>query len=554
MEISESPTPTTISVVLVQGRKFLAMALVFSSLAIWLQWRSGVYEAELNGYPDEAAHLITGLMVRDYVVSGFGQSPIKFAETYYLHYPKVGFGIWPPLFHFVEAAWFLVTPPGKISAFVLQGLITGSLAAALTSLALPFGPWMALAAGVAFVGLPTVQLFTGMVMADNLMCLISFAAMVSFAWYAERWQRRFLLLFGLLAGMALMTKSNAAGLGLLPLIALVLLGQWRRIVSPAMFVAGAIALAVALPWQIMVIGLWTKTITANKYSVDYVIQMLQVHSQMYFNLPGIVIVLLAVAGFVKQVVTPWRVGQLKPLWASVTGLVVGMFLFGLAPLPPEPRYHVASLAGIVLFSAAGLHWMATKAAGRWGRWAEPACLLVAAALYGMTTFTIPQRYSLGYGDVARRIIENTSYRDSVVLVSAQNLGEGLMISEIALLELRPSHYILRATKMLSTSKWNLANYELRYDTPEKVEAFLESIPVRLVVYDTARGLMPMKHHELLNQVLEKNPEKWVRIGVYPPTGVNAEGGRVELYELKGYDKVRGPIKIDLPYTLQRIIK
>ncbi len=531
--------------------RFLGVVLLMTGMTVALQWKTGVYSSELNGYADEAAHLITGLMVRDYLVSGIGESPLHFAENYYLHYPKVGFGIWPPLYHFVEAAWFLVTPPGKTSAFVLQGLITGMLAACVTWMALPYGWWIALVAGLGLIGLPTVQTFTGMVMADNLMCLVAFLAMMVFRRYGEYWQRRDLYGFGLLAGLALMTKSNAAGLALLPVVSLVLLRQWRRIVSWPMVVAGTVALAVALPWQLLVMRFWTSATSASKYSVDYALLMLQVHLSMYMNMPGVVALSLALYGIVTRVLLPYWRGKVESKWAALSGLVVGMFLFGLAPLPPEPRYHVGSMAGMLVFAAAGLWDLAGIAERRLGRWGGFVALGAAVFLYLVTTPQVTQRPPVGYGEVARRIAGDPAFRDAVVLVSSENMGEGMMISEIAPLELRPSRYILRATKMLSRSRWNLDKYELLYKDTTEMEQFLESIPVKLLVYDTTKGVMDMPHHRVLAELLEKRKDRWRLVGVYPQQTAPA-GGQLFLYELLGEDgKPRKPITIDLKYTLQR---
>ena len=43
----------------------------FLGLAVGLQRLSGAYHCELSGYPDEPAHFITSLMVRDYIAAGF---------------------------------------------------------------------------------------------------------------------------------------------------------------------------------------------------------------------------------------------------------------------------------------------------------------------------------------------------------------------------------------------------------------------------------------------------------------------------------------------------
>src|SRR5688572_12835379 len=81
----------------------LSAALMFLALALALQIVRGSYHDEFNGSPDEPAHFVTGLMVRDYVANGLPGSPMAFARDYYLHYPKVAFGQWPPILYVVQA-------------------------------------------------------------------------------------------------------------------------------------------------------------------------------------------------------------------------------------------------------------------------------------------------------------------------------------------------------------------------------------------------------------------------------------------------------------------
>jgi hypothetical protein len=57
---------------------------------------------------DEPAHVVSSLLVHDYLTQGLGQNPLNFARSYYAHFPKVAIGRWPPLFHGTEALWMLV--------------------------------------------------------------------------------------------------------------------------------------------------------------------------------------------------------------------------------------------------------------------------------------------------------------------------------------------------------------------------------------------------------------------------------------------------------------
>src|SRR5579884_85213 len=84
-------------------------------VAVRIQWASGSYGSEIGHDSDEPAHVMTSLMIRAYVLSGFHESAMRYAEQYYIHYPKVGLGMWPPVFNIATAAWTIVVPPGRTS-------------------------------------------------------------------------------------------------------------------------------------------------------------------------------------------------------------------------------------------------------------------------------------------------------------------------------------------------------------------------------------------------------------------------------------------------------
>src|ERR1035438_140853 len=129
------------------GAVFLALLLV----AILWQWLGRAYSCEFSG-ADESAHLVTGLMIRDYVASGFPATPMKFAEEYYVHYPKVAFGMWGPLLHVAVAAWTLVFPPTRVSLLLLMALISAATALLLCrSLVDEFRIVLAVVAGFLFL-------------------------------------------------------------------------------------------------------------------------------------------------------------------------------------------------------------------------------------------------------------------------------------------------------------------------------------------------------------------------------------------------------------------
>jgi hypothetical protein len=98
----------------------LIIGLVVVVLA--LQFRMGAYRVERGVYSDDAAHFMNGLLIRDYLRSPIGTNPMRFAEQYYLHYPKIAPLMWPPLFHVVLGISLLPGLPAFPTALLLVGL------------------------------------------------------------------------------------------------------------------------------------------------------------------------------------------------------------------------------------------------------------------------------------------------------------------------------------------------------------------------------------------------------------------------------------------------
>lgn len=143
-------------------------ALIFGVIQIG----GGAFTAEFNGYSDESAHSMTGLMIWDYLLAGSWPHPVRFAEQYYVHYPKIAFGHWPPLFHLLEAVTWLFVPPSRLSAMLLVGCIGLAAALLLYRMARAVAPApAALAVSVILIAAPAFQGSVARVMADGLSLL-----------------------------------------------------------------------------------------------------------------------------------------------------------------------------------------------------------------------------------------------------------------------------------------------------------------------------------------------------------------------------------------------
>ena len=130
-------------------RNTLLFAVIFCAV-LGLAWRSGAIHSEFGRYPDEGMHYVTGLLVQDFLTSGHWSNPLTFASQYYLHYPKVALGNWPPGFSLMQAAWGMIFGVPRISMLFGMMVLTAWLAYLVYRAAEKyFGPvWAALGAGL----------------------------------------------------------------------------------------------------------------------------------------------------------------------------------------------------------------------------------------------------------------------------------------------------------------------------------------------------------------------------------------------------------------------
>ena len=534
------------------GTRVVVAFAVLLAFTVLLQWMGRAYQSEFGAFPDEPAHFITGLMIRDYVASGCPSSPIEYAEDYYLHYPKVAFGMWGPLLHFTEAAWMLILPPSRPAIILLMAVITALTATLLfVILRAEYGSVLALGAALVFLAIPTVQVYTGMVMADGLVALLDFSAAVLFGMYLNSRAWRHALWFGIFACLSILTKGNGMALLLLPPIAILLTRQFALLKAPALWMAGAIVAGIAGPWQF-----FSSQMLSGILERQPGWMFTPYYTQAVFTIAGVVFIPFMLIGLYDRLIAPMRAGTLDGKWASAAALICSVWLFHclIPAAAPELRYLIAIIPPLLMFSFAGIHGLASRirlaAPLRYRIWAVTALLFV---LFGATAFSIPKKRHFGFDRVSERL-QQPDFSSSVILVSSEADGEGMLISEMAMRERRPSHFVLRASKMLGTSNWNGMHYELLYKTPDELMKFLRSVPVEILVIDNTASRNTFAHHELLKRVVTSFPNEWQRVEVSPTPALQRAVG-IDVFRLKAPGgRNAGQIQIHLPYTLGRTLK
>src|SRR2546422_711926 len=98
----------------------IATILITVMLVLLIQWKTGAWRDDFSATGDEPAHFTSVVAMSSYLTSSRILHPYDFATQYYLHYPKVSFGKWPPFFHLISGVWFLLFHPSRLTAMLFM--------------------------------------------------------------------------------------------------------------------------------------------------------------------------------------------------------------------------------------------------------------------------------------------------------------------------------------------------------------------------------------------------------------------------------------------------
>ena len=448
----------------------LAAVLALGGLIVGWQVMSGTYAADFGGQPDEPSHFVNGVMVEQFLRHPTLR-PMEFAEGYYLHYPKVAIGHWPPFLPLVEGLWLVIFGVSRTAALALQAALGWGLAVLVYALARQLaavGP--AIASALWLMVTAPFAAAMGCVMADAATAAFALAAAALFAQYLRTPGAALSLAFGTVASLALMTKGSACGLALLPFLAIVIARRFELLLRRDLWLAALPILVSAVPWY------WwaAKFSSAGHRQVGLAVsepdRWISTYGVRWLEF-GWPLLILAVAGIV---VLPKR----NPLVATMGGLalsyVLGMFV--VASLN-EGRHILPGAAAAAVLTV-----------GVWTRMRSTAWVAVLPVLFGAMV-TLPRYPEARFRGVLPRSSET-------MMLTGTGLEEGAIVAAIAEREPEPRQIVLRSSRVLATSGFMGDHYRLLTPNEAEVRARLDELGVAYVLLTGHPGL---PHEELLKQ-------------------------------------------------------
>ncbi len=535
----------------------LALCLA-ASLAI--QWRAGAWEAEFAAHPDESTHLVSALMVYEYIRQLAPEPPLAFAERYYAHYPKVGIGHWPPGFHTMLAVWMLLTGPGRIRVLLFMAILAAVTSAWLYRLARrELGSASAGGAAALFLALPLTQDAVIGTMTELPLAFWSIAAVAAYIAYLDRPGWTPSTLFGLCASAALLTKGAGIGLALIPPIAVLAMRRFDLLRRADFWAPAAMVLLLAGPWYIAAGRFVPSAMGGTIHRVFGLRHVAAPFEKITFwpLLLGPAFAAAALAGLWLLLLAPGWKGRATSTAAAAGGFVIGVAFFNFAlPESGEPR-HIHQAAPLAVLLAAGALAAAARRLG-----GKPAAHIGVWGLATLAFFAVGfkaiDKPRSGFRDAAQLILKDPALRNAAVLVSSERFGEGAFVAEIALARPDPELFVLRGSKALSAMTWSGYSYRSRVETVGEVTDFLDDIPVAAVVIDGAEPIRgAWLHHRLLREAVAESPTEWrlAREIAVPPSSSDGEPTTVAVYRSTKPDvSIRKPIRVDMTHSLKKVIE
>lgn len=496
------------------GHAFVIFVLAYA-LATLLQHRNQAFKVGFGGHPDEPAHFVTGMMVYRYVTDGLGSSPMAFAERFYIHYPAVAFGHWPPLFYVLQAAWGVVFGFTRETQLGLMAVLCGALATSLVlSLRSRLSTSLAVAAGALLVTLPLVQRHTSMVMAEVPLALFACASTVAVARFTRHPDRMSGLALGCAISGAILVKGN--GLGLLGLLLLPFANRQRPagVVMQSLWWPLAVILTMAVPFTALTARMSVDGRIQALPSLDFIAQSLGDTVRAQHQLLGAPLLLLAVVG---AGVVSWHRWSQQADWFWPATLVTGvvMFLFQVVvPSSTEPRQLAISVPALLALAALALETIHV----RLSTWSRHAGVLVPVVICaGLIASFVAQPATSSHVNTRAAAQQTRVLPSRVLLVSSDSADEREELSFVAELaalnQADMQRAVIRAGKFVADSSWLGAGYTLTFRDPQALRQAMDAVPVSSVVLFT--GAKPGNKHSAL---LDVTLHWWPGWQLSPPPG------------------------------------
>ena len=518
-------------------RRALPIFLFLLAFAFLLHWRAGTFHSEFGRYQDEGMHYITGLMVHDFLLSGEWTHPMAFAKDYYLHFPKVGLGQWPPMFYLVQSGWTLFFGVSRQSLLCLMVFLTAILAFLVYREANPlWGQLYALLAAVLLIAAPLTQAHTAMVMAEILLAILSFLAVLAWIRLLETGNRKDAFWFAAWTTAALMTKGNAWSI--LPVVpaTILLTRRFAILRSRNFWLALGSVLLICVPYNWFTLRIVSQAMDTVAFpGFGYIAVSFVKHAGFVIGILGAPLSCLAAVGVIDRAILPLVRRKAPVYWIAMAAFGASVIAFhAVIPTSIESRKIYQIVPVVCLFVIAGADAVARRLSARFSGSAVRLGIAAAIVLiFVFTEFYFLPPFVPGFSAAVEKLIARPDTRGAAILISSNPFmedAEAAIISEWASRERKAGTYLVRATKLLDRPGRNELgepDYLVAYGSDEELQRALDEVPISYVILHITTTRHPYRHHAVLQHFLDSHPGDWEKI--YESRRVLEQPHEIEIY-------------------------
>jgi hypothetical protein len=555
---SYAPTARVVSPVRVRrllaiGRELVVITALLCATAV-MQLEYGALQGERASQSDEAGHFMNGLVLRDYLRDGLGENPLTFAERYYLSYPKIAIGMWPPLFHTVLGLFMLASWPPQIAAIVLVALVNTWAGWRLYRIVTLFDTKLVgLLIAATFVGATANMGLTTAIMLDLPVAALTLEATYWLALFFVTGSRRHATVFGLFAALCCLTKGNGLAIILVPIILIALTRRPDLLRQPGLYIAAAIVLVFAGPFVAISFHLDRAIGDFGWLSASDALGRAGYYSSYLWTQLGAPVILLSAMALIgsarrSAIGSPTLDSNVKSALAALAFAALAFHILN-PHMSIATRYvsmAVAPLLGLVPVGADAVSRMIRQQKLR--RPAQLALVTAAVIVAFLSAPAATKRVPIGARQTVDFLETHGGLSDLSVLVISNEPGEGAMVSEVALRHPVPAATVMRGTKLVATDDWSGHHFKMLFASAGDLLRRLEDLHVAYLVMDYSPGAKAIPFWGQVDEVITSYPDRVEQ--VFQTTTAR----RFVVYRLKYRSPgPRKPLEVPLKYSLGRIL-
>lgn len=516
-------------------KPFVTSWIVF--LVSLLIWGLLATSFDINNYDyqiDEGAHYITSLLVYDFLRECLFCNPVDFATEQYIHYPFNRIGLNSPFFYSLSGVWSLIFGSSKLAHLSIIGFFSALICLGLfllykKKLPIAISCFLAISAVLLPFSLQSSLSF----MLDIPITMFCLWAILTWHTYMTKPSLQRSVLFGILAGFAILIKGNALFLALLVPVSLLMTRRTNYVFRRDIWASLFIVILIAGPWTYLSLDNtmdgFRRDIAPTARLWSYGINLIAITGPLF--------PLLSIIGLIERsymVILGKLDEQSTIFWGSIVSSVFAVIIFqAFMPVTELIRYLLPALlfAPLLVFSALSLIFSIPPLKPYRNN-------LTTLSLLGVLVLTTIH----GIPSIIER---NTSFRDAAKFVAAMQYSHtpviltssnshGATAFGAALAEHDPSrrnYYVVRGSRIFDKGQGFLdSEFKSNLTSVEQAVAEIQKIGVTHIIMDYSEAANSMSYNNILREMIDSQAECCTKI--WEAVKHNANDQPLIIYEIK----------------------